>query len=296
MDRSVSDAPTDAPSQEAYGLETTILLESEPVAVIDWTCPGGPRRVVRHSGTGHALAISREGVYRKWSEGRAVTGVPGTVVFFPRRPVEYVASHPVGGGDAGTVLRFGDAALAAWARELGIPDAKLGDLAHGTMPTDAMARLARLRDLLVEVDDPGMVEVEELALSLVAEAFEAIFDTTGPPPLDETTERARWEAVERARLCVQKRYAEPLRLADIACEAGYSPFHLTRVFKAIEGITVHRYLNRVRLLAGLEELRRGGEVGTIAHRVGFCAHSHFTTAFRKEFGVPPSSLRPPQED
>lgn len=292
----MSDAMKGTPSRDARGLERTVLSEGAPVTVLDWTCPGGPRRVVRHSGMGHALAIGREGVYRKWSEGRAVTGVPGTVVFFPRRPVEYVASHPAGGGDAGTVLRFGDAALAAWAEELGIPDAKLGELAHGTMSTGAMARLARLRDLLVANDDPPSIEVEERTLSLVTDALEAIFETVGPPPLDETTGRARWEAVERARLFVQARYAEPLRLADIAREAGYSPFHLSRVFKAIEGVTVHRYLTRVRLLAALEALRDGADVGTIAHRTGFCAHSHLTTAFRREFGVPPSGLKAPQED
>lgn len=278
------------------GLAKSVLFEAEPVTVIDWTCPGGPREVVEHSGVGHVLAIGRRGVYRKWSEGRGVTAVPGTVVFFPRRPVEYVASHPAGGGDAGTVLRFGDAALTSFAEELGIPEAKLGELARGTMPTAAMIRLGRLRDLLLGDEGPPWIEVEDLTLSLVADSLEAIFETVDPPPLGATTARARWEAVERVRLLVQRRFAEPLRLADIAREAGYSPFHLCRVFKAIEGVTLHRYLNRIRLLAGLEQLRGGAEVGRVAHRVGFCAHSHFTTAFREEFGFPPSRLGVPQED
>jgi AraC family transcriptional regulator len=57
-------------------------------------------------------------------------------------------------------------------------------------------------------------------------------------------------------------------------------------------MTLHQYLNRLRLRIGLERLAQcSAGLSEIAFALGFSSHGHFTTAFRGEFGLPPSAFR-----
>jgi AraC family transcriptional regulator len=54
---------------------------------------------------------------------------------------------------------------------------------------------------------------------------------------------------------------------------------------------MHRYLNRLRLQEALQRVAAGADLGEVGISLGFSSHSHFTAAFRKEFGVTPSQAR-----
>jgi AraC-like DNA-binding protein len=87
-------------------------------------------------------------------------------------------------------------------------------------------------------------------------------------------------------------FARPLSLTDLAGRVGTSVYHLCRVFRAVTGSTMHQYRQRLRLRAALEVVTAGEATLTeIAVGLGFPSHSHFTKAFRVEFGVLPSVLR-----
>ncbi|HSS52584.1 MAG TPA: helix-turn-helix transcriptional regulator, partial [Thermoanaerobaculia bacterium] len=103
--------------------------------------------------------------------------------------------------------------------------------------------------------------------------------------------RARRRYVHDAQLILQRRFRERFRLEDVARELYVSPFHLCRLFKEETGIPMHRYVNRLRLRESLEQLTDGAPLTELALSLGFAGHSHFTTAFRKEFGVAPSAVR-----
>ena len=47
----------------------------------------------------------------------------------------------------------------------------------------------------------------------------------------------------------------------------------------------------LRLRAALERIADGEDVATLALALGFSSHSHFTSAFRRAFGVAPSQVR-----
>jgi AraC-like DNA-binding protein len=104
--------------------------------------------------------------------------------------------------------------------------------------------------------------------------------------------RARRAYVEDAKTLLQRRFREPLRLKDIARDLYVSPYHLCRLFKEETGLSIHRYLNQLRLRQALEELARAEtDLASLALELGFCGQSHFTRNFCKEFGVPPGVAR-----
>lgn len=56
---------------------------------------------------------------------------------------------------------------------------------------------------------------------------------------------------------------------------------------------IHRYLLSLRLALALDRLLdRSVGLSAIAYSLGFSSHSHFTTLFRRAFGLSPSELGP----
>ena len=104
--------------------------------------------------------------------------------------------------------------------------------------------------------------------------------------------RARRDYVREARLLLHERFRERLRVEDVARALYVSTYHLCRLFKEETGVSMHRYLNHLRLQYALTELARGeAGLSELALEIGFSCQSHFTKAFRKEFGVPPGKVR-----
>ncbi len=85
---------------------------------------------------------------------------------------------------------------------------------------------------------------------------------------------------------------QPLTLADLAVQAGKSPYHLQRVFTQQIGESPKQYSQRVRLQqASAALLVTDQTVIDIALAVGFDSHEGFTRAFKRRFGQSPSSFR-----
>jgi AraC-like DNA-binding protein len=85
---------------------------------------------------------------------------------------------------------------------------------------------------------------------------------------------------------------EPVSLEDVGKAVGVSPFHLCRVFRAVTGTTISRYRHTLRLRAALERVASpDADLSAVAMDYGYSSHSHFTAAFRREFGVTPTEFR-----
>lgn len=85
---------------------------------------------------------------------------------------------------------------------------------------------------------------------------------------------------------------EDTSLETIASNAGWSPFHLHRVFSRVVGETPKRYALRVRLETAAARLVASDEsVCDVAVAAGFNSHEVFTRAFRRHFGQTPSRYR-----
>ena len=85
--------------------------------------------------------------------------------------------------------------------------------------------------------------------------------------------------------------SDRLSLSDIAGEVGVSAVYLTQEFTRSEGVPLYRYQLRLRLNRALAELAHCDDITGLALDLGFCSHSHFTSAFRSSFGLTPSEYR-----
>jgi AraC-like DNA-binding protein len=73
---------------------------------------------------------------------------------------------------------------------------------------------------------------------------------------------------------------------------GLSRSRLEHLFKQELGISMRRYLCRVRLQTALRSLaNRALRISEIAYQVGFAHPSNFDHAFRQEYGVSPRRYR-----
>lgn len=93
--------------------------------------------------------------------------------------------------------------------------------------------------------------------------------------------------VRRIRRYIDERYAENLRLAELAALVNWTPFYLLRVFRKAVGLPPHAYLNTVRIRESQRLLLSGTLPAQVAYDTGFSSQSHFTTVFKQLIGVTP---------
>lgn len=153
-----------------------------------------------------------------------------------------------------------------------------------------MTQRALLRAAMdAETPDPLGFEEAVVGMLTAARADAAGAAATSS---DRGTRAAHAGVVDAARAVLAIRWRERITLGEVAGAAGVSVFHLCRIFRASTDLTVHRYLLRLRLLRTLGPLAEGRDGLTrIALDAGFASHSHFTAAFRREFGATPSTVR-----
>jgi AraC-like DNA-binding protein len=100
------------------------------------------------------------------------------------------------------------------------------------------------------------------------------------------------DAIGRVHRAIEDRYAERLRLADLAHDVHLSSGHLSRVFSARYGVAPIAYQNRLRLEAARSMLAATDRsCKQIADALGFADVFTFSKAFKKGAGVGPRAFR-----
>ena len=109
---------------------------------------------------------------------------------------------------------------------------------------------------------------------------------------DRRRQLAHLGPVGEAADFIQKRLGEPLRVADVAAEVGYSERHVERLFARVFGMTVWRFVLQSRVHAAARALAQSDRrITQIALDFGFCDASAFSRAFRASTGVTPKQYR-----
>jgi AraC-like DNA-binding protein len=96
------------------------------------------------------------------------------------------------------------------------------------------------------------------------------------------------QRIARAIDLVKRRFAEPLRVEDIARAAAMSPSSFHQHFKQVTTMSPLQYQKQLRLhhARGLM-LGQGLDVAEAGHRVGYESASQFSREYRRLFGAPP---------
>ena len=97
--------------------------------------------------------------------------------------------------------------------------------------------------------------------------------------------------VERARTLLASQFASTISLAGLAQQVGVSSAYLSRVFHAATGETLHAFREDLRLRRSLDLLPDSrGDFTRVALELGYSSHSHFSSRFRRHFGITPTEF------
>ncbi|WP_095111113.1 bifunctional DNA-binding transcriptional regulator/O6-methylguanine-DNA methyltransferase Ada [Pseudomonas sp. Irchel 3E20] len=96
--------------------------------------------------------------------------------------------------------------------------------------------------------------------------------------------------VTQACQCIEQADSPP-NLKQLAEQAGLSPFHFHRVFKAVTGLTPRAYASAHRGRKLREQLAKGGSITAALYDAGFNANSRFYESADQLLGMKPSQYR-----
>lgn len=98
--------------------------------------------------------------------------------------------------------------------------------------------------------------------------------------------------VEALQHWIEDHVHEPIKIEDVARRAGYSKWHLQRVFQAITSQTLGSYIRTRKLTLAAEELKSTHySVCFISDRYGFDSQQTFTRVFSRTFNQSPLAFR-----
>lgn len=146
---------------------------------------------------------------------------------------------------------------------------------------DAAGRLVRLLDRPETIAALAPLIEREILYRLLTGPH-------GPMLRHVATAGSHLNQVSRAIAAIRRGFDGPIRIEEVAAEAGMSPSSLHAHFKAITRLTPLEYQKQLRL----QEARRlmlvgGASAGSAGFAVGYESPSQFSREYRRLFGAPP---------
>jgi AraC-like DNA-binding protein len=152
------------------------------------------------------------------------------------------------------------------------------------------AQRAMFRELHADPHLP-LLAVEEHAIAILDAVCGAVSEAAGRrAPKRRFAGRAP-AIVDATQKLLAVEYRAALGVEEISARVHCSPGYLSRLFRRSTGFTLHEYQQQLRLRASLELLldsRHG--LSELAMQLGFANHSHFSSMFRREFGMTPTQF------
>lgn len=161
--------------------------------------------------------------------------------------------------------------------------------------TSAKPENSRLLTLLPAVFSLQEPELERYELSLMGalllcwqELYNLCFSRLSADPADNALQ----SEIQKSLEFLQRNFANPVTLAELSKQAGFSESYFCHSFKSCTGYTPFAYLNRLRILNSCELLTQTGKkITEIASLCGFNNVSYFNRTFYKMTGTSPSAYR-----
>jgi AraC-like DNA-binding protein len=278
-----------------------LLHESMGISVIDFHCWAHvePEGTEEPNAT-HSIVFVRRGLFQRRQHHELLIADPNHILFFNALHA-YRYAHPLPGGDHCTILAVAtDTALNLIARQspwdaeepekpFRVPYAISSQRAVRTH-YELLALLQRSSPRLVIED--AMVELAEEALRSAYDSYRkerkrANYSLTAAGSL-----RRHHDLTEATKLEINESLEDLPSLNELALDLGCSSFHLSRIFHQTAGMSLRRYVSRLRATVAADRLAaNASDLTELALDLGFADHSHFTNTFRREWGVSPSRFR-----
>ena len=287
---STREAFPDSPSLSAYAVGVAIepLFATDIFRIGRWKCVVGPEESTAvQTQRWPMMSFTHAGAFIVHSGGRSSVIDPSCALLVnPGSP--YRMSRHIGQRSRGAYVLVRPDVFRDVARTGAVAPRGFSEI-EGPSSTKSYLLQHALLDRIAAEPVPDTLEIDEMGMALL----DAALSPAAPDEDGLSARRRRQHAtIQRVRALVLERLAEPMRLDAIARAAGLSPFHLCRVFRRITGRTLHRYRTILRLREAVDRLSAGkADIAQLSLDLGFSSHSHFTAAFRKEFGVSPSRMR-----
>ncbi|HWQ62320.1 MAG TPA: AraC family transcriptional regulator [Negativicutes bacterium] len=240
---------------------------------------GVTRRVPRHIHGVFSLSVAEAGVRISESRRQKHSITPGAI-YVSEWGEAHAGTIPVGQPYSSRSLRMSHELIASLLAEM----PGRGTEVHFADPLmydgELFAKIFRFH-LLAGTPVPRLAKE-----CLLRELFSQLVDRYSqredwPLPGDETGPVRR--VCDYLRDCCQ----DNVSIETLAGIAGFSPFHLCRIFERTVGVPPHVYQLDVRLTRAADLLASGGKIVSVAMETGFCDQSHFHKAFKRKFGVTP---------
>jgi len=271
------------------------LFESLGISVVDFQCHAHVAADgAEEPNPTHSIVLVRRGVFRRTQQRETVLADPNHVLLFnAAEPYRY--AHPLPGGDACTILTVEtDRALELVCRHAPV------DAEHPERPFRRGHGLSSPRTVWLHWEflnliarGAGRLALEDALAELANEAVACVYGAPVPSRrASPSTQRRRRDLVETVKLMISEHLERPPSLTELADVLDCSPYHLSHTFHGTAGLSLRRYLRRLRARVAAERLAAGASRLTpLALDLGYADHSHFTNSFRREWGVSPSTFR-----
>ena len=159
----------------------------------------------------------------------------------------------------------------------------------GVMKLPPTVELASLFGSMTPYFDPEVKPNDDFMNLKLQEGLLALLhiDERFAPTLFDFNERWKIDILE----FMNANYMYEFTMEELAHYTGRSLATFKRDFRKISELTPEKWLIRKRLEVAYAKLKEGGKkVTDVYAEVGFKNPSHFSTAFKKQYGIPPTAL------
>ena len=103
---------------------------------------------------------------------------------------------------------------------------------------------------------------------------------------------SEYQKICQAKTLVEKHFVNPPGLSELARRVGSNEFYLKKGFKSLTGTSVFKYVRDLKMKKAIHLLREPNRtIQEIAEAVGYKYAQHFSTAFKKSYGMTPGKYR-----
>jgi len=159
-----------------------------------------------------------------------------------------------------------------------------GETAVSPRCTDPQA--ARAVQYILETRDARQVTDPLFVTAQIYLLFRQLFLETPPAALPQTTPDERFEDILRY---IDTHFKEPLTVASLCGQFGYTESYFCRRFKVVTGMTPVKYITVQRLEEAKRLMDAGAKgVASVSTACGFYDSGYFTRLFKRTYGLTPT--------